>query len=115
MFSIQCANATESTAISPHADYVTPGKKNVKNDTRTTMPSLEIPGDAYTLSDGWTWVAALLVAALFIVAGYLDQESGVPGVAFAAWDTTMQAPVNSGPPTQVDDANWAHRQMDKGY
>jgi len=101
--------------MSLRADYVTPGQRIVESDFRSTMPSLDIPDDADALSDGWTWVAALLVAALFIVAGYLDQESGIPGVAFSARDSTAQVSVNAGPATQVDDANWAHRQVDKGY
>ena len=79
------------------------------------MPSLDITDDTDGLSDGWTWVAALLVAALFIVAGYLDQESGVPGVAFAAGNATAQASDISRPRAPVEDANWARRQVDKGY
>jgi hypothetical protein len=54
-------------------DFVTAGKRISDNDFRSSV-RLPVEEDG-SVSDGWTWVAALLIAALFIVSGYLDQES----------------------------------------
>jgi len=56
-------------------DFISPDKRISDNDFRS---SLRMPADEDSgISGGWTWVAALLVAALFIVSGYLDQESAM--------------------------------------
>ena len=53
-------------------DFITPNKRISDNDFRASHRASVDENDT---GGGWTWVAALLVAGLFIVSGYLDQES----------------------------------------
>ncbi len=56
-------------------EYITPGQRVSNHAPRFDMRLAERCEDEESLSPGWTWVAALLVAAMFIVSGYLDEES----------------------------------------
>ena len=56
-------------------DFNPAAPKITDNNGRTSVRWSERPDENGASSNGWTWVAALLVAALFIVSGYLDREA----------------------------------------
>lgn len=96
-------------------DFVSPDKRITQNDFRSDQYWSERP-DESTAGDGWTWVAALLVAALFIVSGYLDQESGISHASSASGAagtyTSSSAPQASIASASVSESD---RRSDKGY
>ncbi len=56
-------------------DSITPEQRVAVSDPRFDMRMTGNLDSENALSTGWTWVAAVLVAAMFIVSGYLDEES----------------------------------------
>ncbi len=93
-------------------DFVSPDKRITENDFRSGKLWTERP-DESAAGDGWTWVAALLVAALFIVSGYLDQESASTASSASGAAGTYTA--SAGPHSSIASAAAADRQSDKGY
>ena len=101
--------------MSPGPHYVAFDKRITGNDYRPAS-RLTAPADEEgTASTGWTWVAVLVVAALFIVSGYWDQESGIVESANAAATQDRYAPKNSAPQVAIGNATRADRQSGKGY
>ena len=90
--------------------FVSPDKRISDNDFRSSV-RLPMEEDG-SMSDGWTWVAALLIAALFIVSGYLDQESNNSQHA-SAGASQNYAVGPSGVSASVSGA--ADYQAEKGY
>lgn len=83
------------------------------NDGRASERARDSEGQASS-TDGWTWVAALIVAALFIVSGYLDQEAGVDDGATSS-ATSQRISGNSASPSMVINTETVERRSDKGY
>lgn len=55
--------------------YVTTENRVATSDPRFDMRLSNDFDDDETPSSGWAWVGAILVAAVLIVSGYLDQDS----------------------------------------
>ena len=101
--------------MNPGTDYVTPAKRISENDYRSTRHLSEnFVGEGMS-SPGWTWLAALLVSALFIVSGYLDQESGIMEPASSSVLPERHASNISAPQVMVTGANKADGESAKGY
>ena len=99
--------------MSPGPDFATPDTRVATSDARFDMRLTEKFDDADQTSAGWTWVAAILIAGVLIVSGYLDQEAGSLATASAAGDRYA---VNTSPSqTVVAAAKQTERQSDKGY
>lgn len=90
-------------------DFVTPDKRISDNDFRSSL-RLPVEEDG-SMSDGWTWVAALLIAALFIVSGYLDQESNNVQQSRAGASQNYAA----GPSSGSASVSGGDYQAEKGY
>lgn len=101
--------------MKPGNTYVALDNRITENDYRSTLRLTENSAEESKNSDGWTWVAALVVAALFIVSGYLDQESGMLERASATGVADRYASNTSAPQALVANANGSGRQFDKGY
>ena len=94
-------------------DFATPDTRVATSDARFDMRLTEKFDDADQTSAGWTWVAAILIAGVLIVSGYLDQEAGSLATASAPGERYA---VNTSPSqTVVAAANQAERRSDKGY
>ena len=96
-------------------DYVTLDKRITRNDPHSAVRWAGASEEDDTTSGGWTWLAALLVAALFIVSGYLDQEAGLIEAASTSAVAERYASSTSAPQAMVAGTNGADRQADKGY
>ena len=85
-----------------NTDRFTPDERVAVTDYLAAARS-ELAYDEESGSSGWTWIAAILIAALFIVSGYLDQESGMfessatqaTGDKYASNSSAPQAPTIS--------------------
>jgi hypothetical protein len=106
---------TERIAMSIGIDYVTPNQRIAENDFRSGMHLPDTADGDNTLSIGWTWIAVLLVAALFIVAGYLDQQSATPDTSFDSAHATSPGSNISVPRAPGAEANSADRPSARGY
>ncbi|MEP7155421.1 MAG: hypothetical protein ABI905_06585 [Betaproteobacteria bacterium] len=93
-------------------DFVTPDKRISDNDFRASHRTPGGDQGEGSMSDGWTWVAALLVAALFIVSGYLDQESGIQ---HASANGPAQSFASSSPGSSASVGGGESYQSEKGY
>lgn len=96
--------------MKPGTNYVTLDKRITENDYRSPVGLTDYASEPGKSSDGWAWVAALVVAALFIVSGYFDQESRNDGRTTSSGATQSYA--SSASPAQV---LVAIPQFDKGY
>ncbi len=56
-------------------DRISPEQRVVVSDPRFDMRMTGKFDDESALSTSWTWVAATLIAAMFIVSGFMDEES----------------------------------------
>lgn len=99
--------------MSPGSDFATPDTRVATSDARFDMRLTENFYDADQTSAGWTWVAAILIAGVLIVSGYLDQEGGSLATASAAGES--YAVNTSSSQTVVAAAKQTERQSDKGY
>ena len=100
--------------MSTSTSYVAVDKRITQQDYRT--PHLSgMPGGEETSNSGWTWVAAIAVAALFIVSGYLDQESRMLEGSSTSAATEKYAANNSATQAPGANASTAERQSEKGY
>ncbi len=91
-------------------DFVSPDKRITGNHFRSGQYWSERP-DESAADGGWTWVAALLVAALFIVSGYLDQEAGMTHASSTSNTAQPYASNSSAIPTSTTSI----ASNDKGY
>lgn len=97
-------------------DYVSPENRVATSDPRFDMRLTENFDDDDASGSGWTWVAAILLAGVLIVSGYLEQESGII-------DNTSSAPAvgeryasnTSAPQRRVADTHRTDKRSDKGY
>ena len=97
-------------------DYVSPENRVVTSDPRFDMRLTENFDDEDASSSGWTWVAAILLAGVLIVSGYLDQESGIiDGASSASAVGERYASNTSAPRTGVADTHRTDKPSDKGY
>ena len=101
--------------MSDGTDYVSPENRVATSDPRFDMRLTENFDDD-TSSNGWTWVAAILLAGVLIVSGYLDQESGIiDGASSVSAVGERYASNTSAPRTGVADTHRADKRSDKGY
>ena len=56
-------------------DRISPEQRVAVSDPRFDMRMTGKFDDESALSASWTWAAAILIAAMFIVSGYMDEES----------------------------------------
>ncbi len=94
-------------------NYATPENQVATSDARFDMRLTENFDDDAS-STGWTWVAAILIAGVLIVSGYLDQEAGnTAGTRTSTAGERYASNVSTRQP--VADANRLVQRADKGY
>ena len=99
--------------MSPGPNFATPETRVATSDARFDMRLTANSDDTDQTNAGWTWVAAILIAGVLIVSGYLDQEAGSltatskAGERYAVNSSTSQ--------TVIAAANQPERRADKGY
>ena len=94
-------------------NYATPENQVATSDARFDMRLTENFDDDAS-STGWTWVAAILIAGVLIVSGYLDQEAGnIEGTRTSTVGERYASNVSARQP--VADANTLVQRADKGY
>lgn len=96
-------------------NHASPENKVATSDARFDMRLTEkFDDDDDATSSGWTWVAAILIAGVLIVSGYLDQESASIQSSSSVISANY-ASSSSAPQTMVADANRPAHRLDKGY
>ena len=93
--------------MSPGPDLATLETRVATSDARFDMRLTENFEDADQTSAGWSWVAAILIAGVLIVSGYLDQEAG--SIATASAGRERHAMNTSSSQTVVAAANETER------
>lgn len=94
-------------------NYAAPENQVVTSDARFDMRLTENFDDDAS-STGWTWVAAILIAGVLIVSGYLDQEAGnIEGTRTSTVGERYASNASARQP--VADANRLVQRPDKGY
>lgn len=92
----------------------TPKNQVATSDARFDMRLTENFDDDDVSSSGWTWVAAILIAGVLIVSGYLDQEAGnIEGATSSKVGERYASNASAGQP--VADTNRLVHRADKGY
>lgn len=99
--------------MSSGTNYASAENQVATSDARFDMRLTENFDDDAS-STGWTWVAAILIAGVLIVSGYLDQEAGnIEGTGTSTVGERYASNVSARQP--VADANRLVRRADKGY
>lgn len=101
--------------MKPGTNYVTQDKRITENDYRSPVGLTDYVSEPGKTSDGWAWVAALVVAALFIISGYFDQESRNDGRTTSSGAVHSYPSSTSSAQVLVANAGVAVRHFDKGY
>jgi len=97
-------------------NHASPENKVATSDARFDMRLTEnFDDDDDATSSGWTWVAAILIAGVLIVSGYLDQETATIQASASSGVSASYAPSSSARQTLVADANKPAHRLDKGY
>jgi hypothetical protein len=96
-------------------DSITPEQRVAVSDSRFDMRTTENFGDDNEGSTGWTWIAVILIAAAFIVSGYLDQESGEFDGNTASGTVQSYAASTTVPATLVAAVNSTDHRATRGY
>ena len=97
-------------------DYVSTENRVATSDPRFDMRLTENFNDDDASGSGWTWVAAILLAGVLIVSGYLEQESANVGSTSSAPTIGERYASNtSAPQTRVADTHKTDKRSDKGY
>ena len=98
-------------------DSISPEQRVAVSDPRFDMRMTGQFDDESALSASWTWAAAILIAAMFIVSGYMDEESrrvetrtDIGSAGTYAASTAMPSPTTLVATTQSEDQGFA-----KGY
>ena len=95
-------------------NYASSENKVATSDPRFDMRMTEKFDDDDSTGSGWTWVAAILIAGVLIVSGYLDQETASIQSSSSVI-SAHYASSSSAPQTMVADANRPAHRLDKGY
>ena len=95
-------------------NYASSENKVATSDPRFDMRMTEKFDDDDSTGSGWTWVAAILIAGVLIVSGYLDQETASIQPSSSVISANY-ASSSSAPQTMVADANRPAHRLDKGY
>jgi hypothetical protein len=96
-------------------DHITAEQRVAVSDPRFDMRGTGQLEDDEGSGTGWTWVAVIMVAAMFIVSGFLDEESRTIGGATAAGVTDSYVANTTVPSTAVANAIRMERRSPKGY
>ena len=96
-------------------NYVTLDKRIVENTYRPSLRLTEDFGEEDSSTSGWTWAAALTIAALFIVSGHLDQAARNPDATSPAQVAEKYASNTAAPQALPAGAHNADHQAEKGY
>ena len=96
-------------------NHASPENKVATSDARFDMRLTDkFDDDDDSTGSGWTWVAAILIAGVLIVSGYLDQETASIQPSSSVISANY-ASSSSAPQTMVADANRPAHRLDKGY
>jgi hypothetical protein len=96
-------------------DSITAEQRVAVSDPRFDMRGTGQFDDDDAPSTGWTWVAAIMIAAMFIVSGFLDEESRNTDGATAAGVTNSYAARTAEPSAAAANTILTERQSAKGY
>ena len=104
---------TERMTMSSGTNYASAENQVATSDARFDMRLTENFDDDAS-GTGWTWVAAILIAGVLIVSGYLDQEAGIiEGKSTSTVGERYASNVSAHQP-MADTSRLVHR-ADKGY
>ena len=97
-------------------NYASSENKVATSDARFDMRLTDkFDDDDDSTGSGWTWVAAILIAGVLIVSGYLDQETANIQASVSSGVSASYASSSSARQTMVADANKPAHRLDKGY
>ena len=96
-------------------NHASPENKVATSDARFDMRLTDKFDDDDSTGSGWTWVAAILIAGVLIVSGYLDQETANIQASASSGVSASYASSSSARQTMVADANKPAHRLDKGY
>lgn len=94
---------------------ITAEQRVAVSDPRFDMRGTGQVDDDEAPSTGWTWVAAIMIAAMFIVSGFLDEESRNTDGATAAGVANGYAAHTTGPSAGISNTVLTERPSSKGY
>ena len=112
--SATCGATTESRTTKVIFMSASPENEVATSDPRFDMRLTEKFDDDDSLSNGWTWVAAIMIAGVLILSGYLDQES-TSIQSSSSVVSTNYASSSSAQRTTLADANRPAHRSGKGH